>query len=493
MAKAIKTLITAVLSSVLVVTIFIHIASALDISITGVSYKTTSINTSIATIKAFAGGDCSIGGGGSGSGGAATLSVNISASTPSAEISTNDAGNGNHIQVVCGYDTWSLTEEINSGSTTNLVGITNSTIGFTPWTSGSTVSTFTNKTWGMKYTEVTPQAGNAVTATSYHAVPAYGSPLTIASGIATSGYKIQQTFGAKTDGSVRADTYRTTVLYTLTGINIPSPFSCAPNGYYNGSTWTQYNGVDHGHIGIMQNVTSANTADWNIGDYATVTDIRNDQDYVICKLADENIWMLNNLKLGSTTEDTLLTPADTNITSNWNLPQLVTSGFAGNDVPKAYGPIPGSTDNIADETFYGFLYNWCAATAGGTASGGSNTCTAYSVMPDDATGDICPANWRLPTGGPTGEFAWLYAKMDNPSATSPSTDTVYIYGLNWRFTGPWRGVGAGRHNGSSFYMQGGSSTWWSSSHYPGYSTSVYVFLDGYYHRGFGFSVRCLVK
>ncbi|MCL1876474.1 fibrobacter succinogenes major paralogous domain-containing protein, partial [Candidatus Saccharibacteria bacterium] len=142
----------------------------------------------------------------------------------------------------------------------------------------------------------------------------------------------------------------------------------------------------------------------------------------------------------------------------------------------------------------------CAATAGGTASGGSNTCTAYSVMPDDATGDICPANWRLPTGGATGEFAWLNAKMNNPSASSPSTNTGYGYYQNWK-EGPWHGVLAGMKFGASWRHQGEDGYYLSSSHNPSYVNHIFglhiarVFVDpdDSLGRDSGFAVRCILK
>ncbi|MCL1876735.1 fibrobacter succinogenes major paralogous domain-containing protein [Candidatus Saccharibacteria bacterium] len=284
---------------------------------------------------------------------------------------------------------------------------------------------------------------------------------------------------------------------------VPSPLSCAPNGYYNGSTWIPYNGIDHGHIGTMQSKTSSSFASWNIGDYATVSDIRNDQDYVICKLADGHVWMLNNLKLGSTTGTTLLTPANTNITSNWALPQLVVSGAAF-VTPYAYGPVPGATDNIADNTFYGYLYNWCAATAGGTASGGSNTCTEPGAHTEDATGDICPINWRLPTSEEeTSEFAWLNAKMDDPSASSPSISNYY---QNWQFSGPFRGVRSGVYdpNFGRWDLQGatGAGFWWSSSPYSsgdfpyrafGWSVGSSSASPSAAFRVYGFAIRCILK
>lgn len=90
--------------------------------------------------------------------------------------------------------------------------------------------------------------------------------------------------------------------------------------------------------------------------------------YDVAKLQDNNCWMLTNLKLGSTSGTITLTPADSNVASNFTLPQLnngsrtvIWSG-AGNDydTPYTYGPVDNDPGN------YGYLYNFSAATVGET-------------------------------------------------------------------------------------------------------------------------------
>ncbi len=72
----------------------------------------------------------------------------------------------------------------------------------------------------------------------------------------------------------------------------------------------------------------------------TLTDARgSNQTYQVAKLADNNCWMLNNLKLGSTSGTTLLTPQDSNIASDFTLPQLYSGSdpsHANLDTPEAY-------------------------------------------------------------------------------------------------------------------------------------------------------------
>jgi uncharacterized protein (TIGR02145 family) len=220
------------------------------------------------------------------------------------------------------------------------------------------------------------------------------------------------------------------------------------------------------------------------------------QTYTVGRLADGNCWMLDNLKLGLTTSKLTLTTADTNITSDWVLPAVSTSSSIYYDDAIVDGPVPGDTG--AGATNYGYLYNWCAATAGGTASGGSDTCTVSTVQPSDATGDICPTGWRLPTGNPTGEFAVLNGSMQAGSLAAASTTNYYS---NWQFTSIFRGVFSGSRWNSSWVSQGSYGYLWSSSTYPGYPDNVFDLTIGPSSiapssgdsRGTSLAVRCILQ
>ena len=199
--------------------------------------------------------------------------------------------------------------------------------------------------------------------------------------------------------------------------------------------------------------------------------------------------MLDNLKLGSTTATTTLTPSDSNVAANFTLPQVQAGGSMSYDTPTVSGPVPGDTGSGA--TNYGYLYNWPAATAGETRT---------SITTGNAANSICAKGWRLPTGGNTGEFAMLNAKMNNPAATSPSTSGGTGYYQNWHYTGQFKGVFAGAW-WEGFDGQGYGGVVWSSSADPGwsYSASYTVFdADGFYpgdygDRGGGYGVRCLLQ
>ena len=197
--------------------------------------------------------------------------------------------------------------------------------------------------------------------------------------------------------------------------------------------------------------------------------------------------MLDNLKLGSTTGATTLTPSDTNITSNFTLPQVQIGGSWSYDNPTVSGPVPGDTGSGAAN--YGYLYNWPAATAGETQA---------SVTSGNAANSICAKGWRLPIGGDTGEFAMLNAKMNNPAATSPSTSSGTGYYQNWQYTGPFKGVFAG-YWWEGFGGQGSYGNLWSAD--PDWSVDAFyaafaaggVYPGGSSGRDSGFGVRCLLN
>lgn len=225
----------------------------------------------------------------------------------------------------------------------------------------------------------------------------------------------------------------------------------------------------------------------------TVTDNRDGttRNYEIAKLADNNCWMLTNLKLGKTTGTTTLTPANTNIATNFTLPQLITTGATSYDNPQAIGPVPGDTSSGA--TNYGYLYNWPAATAGETR-------TTMPAGSGNAPYSICPKNWRLPVGGDynsgIGEFADLDKAFGGNGMNQESGPSI----AKWNYTGPLKGVLSGFWD-SGFYNQSSWGNLWSSSANPGGSGGAFgayfgpsdVFLGGNYYRDVGFAVRCLLN
>ena len=210
--------------------------------------------------------------------------------------------------------------------------------------------------------------------------------------------------------------------------------------------------------------------------------------YRIAKLADNKCWMLDNLKLGSTTGSITLTSADSNISSNFTLPQVQTGGSSSDDTPTVSGPVPGDTGTGA--TNYGYLYNWPAATAGETQA-------SMPAGSGNAAHSICARGWRLPTGGTGGDFAQLDQAFGGPGTGSGSGEANIA---QWQHSGPFRGVFAGGW-WEGFYGQGWNGILWSSSASSGWSGGAfyaafgadYVLPGGYDVRSSGFGVRCLLN
>ena len=225
----------------------------------------------------------------------------------------------------------------------------------------------------------------------------------------------------------------------------------------------------------------------------TVTDNRDDttRNYEIAKLADNKCWMLTNLKLGKTSGTTTLTPANTNIATNFTLPQLITTGASSFDSPQAIGPVTGDTGTGA--TNYGYLYNWPAATAGETR-------TTMPAGSGNAPYSICPKNWRLPVGGAynsgIGEFADLDRAFGGNGMEQYNGEPNIA---KWNYTGPLKGALSGYWSGGF----AGQSSWgnlWSSSANPGSSNyAFYAYFGpsgvgpGHFDRDYGFAVRCLLN
>ena len=159
--------------------------------------------------------------------------------------------------------------------------------------------------------------------------------------------------------------------------------------------------------------------------------------------------MTQNLRLSG---GRTLTSADSNVASSWSFPS---TELAGNSFSFT---APQST--ISSNTSYGGYYNFCAASAG----------TVCSRTAQDATYDICPKGWRLPT----------YNEQSGITSYGSAFSPVY----------------SGYYNGGSLYGTGSSGYWWSST---AYNSSNQYYLD--YDSGSlntslngkvnGLSVRCV--
>lgn len=178
--------------------------------------------------------------------------------------------------------------------------------------------------------------------------------------------------------------------------------------------------------------------------------------------------MIDNLDFALTSGMTL-SPDTTNVTTSRTL-GTVGSLTAGNSDDE---PRTARNSNI---TGAGLHYNYAAATAG-TITGSSNSI--------EATQDICPAGWRLPTGGQNQEqfilnnsYTWQQWNSNFPTAFAP--------------------VAAGYYNNGSLSSSGSYGVWWSSTassttvrYSLNYNTSNGLLSGSNYYRDSGRSVRCV--
>lgn len=215
------------------------------------------------------------------------------------------------------------------------------------------------------------------------------------------------------------------------------------------------------------------------------------RNYKVAKLADGNCWMLNDLKLGDTKTITL-TPSDSDVSSNFSLPAMKTSGTSSYTAARVYGPVPGDTGSGA--TNYGYLYNWTAATAGETTS----------TMPDgsgNAPHSICPKGWSLPTGAEYFEATEPndFRNLDIALGGSGDYQLTGTSITKW-YGEPFKGSRSGQWT-NKFSGQGTSNMLWSSTsdlYMPDYSSSVsssngHIYPGNYSlnPRAHGLAMRCV--
>ena len=242
-------------------------------------------------------------------------------------------------------------------------------------------------------------------------------------------------------------------------------------------------------------------------------DSRDNTTYNVAKLADGNVWMLDNLALDLTSSTVVntLSADNTNADSTTlgylkngggtTSDQYATAAVANWTSGRSYSaPLVNMDDKDTVVTKYGSgngkvggYYNYCAASAGGYCYGND---TSAGTSTGNATTSICPAGWRMPTGG--GD----YEATDNEY-----NNLATALGLTW--DADWEGylgtdyqtaLGtplSGYFDNGSAVDQGDYGYWWSStrsdsvSMYGLYADSDGVGPTSYGYRDLGYSMRCV--
>ncbi len=172
--------------------------------------------------------------------------------------------------------------------------------------------------------------------------------------------------------------------------------------------------------------------------------------------------------------------------NSYNLPYIKVSGdkdgggtWTRDTVPsRKYGDATGKV---------GVYYNYCAASAG-------SYCYASGAGTGNATEDVCPAGWSLPTGGASGDFQYLCSAYKGSACENPDSSTGALSMRNALST-PL----SGHFNRGLAYYQGDGAYFWSSTYGSGtymynlHVTSGTVNPQNTNYRYYGFSVRCVLK
>ena len=256
----------------------------------------------------------------------------------------------------------------------------------------------------------------------------------------------------------------------------------------------QYSGTNNGlslyavwvpSAGTIQNWTGCSTM--TTGQVTALTDSRDNNTYAVAKLKDGKCWMIENMRLGGSSPTTL-TPADSIVATNTTLPATTSTwGTTSSDYTRmqlnadnTISPVTNmTTPTNANVYSYGNYYSWAAAIASTTAVNSGNAST-----------NICPTGWRLPTAyTSTSDFNTL-----NTAVNSGSTRTsagLRAYPANLLYSGYYYGSSA-NYKGS--YGRHWSSTSFSSNltHHLGFENSNVSPGGGATSKNNGYSVRCLV-
>jgi uncharacterized protein (TIGR02145 family) len=346
---------------------------------------------------------------------------------------------------------------------------------------GYTLDTFTTNRWGYKLptTNYLPFATNIVLDSNDAPVNARTSTVT---------------FAAKADFTKPSGTYKLAINFTAVANYVPpTPVDyCVKNGVADAN--------------CMQKMVASNcTTTAKI-----VMDSRDGERYKVQRLADGKCWLLDNLRLDPTEPQVQVNlSVNTTNASDQTLDYFLNGGGTTSDkYPTAplnneawtsssqnYYSIPMTISTYKDQTTasygsgsgkIGVYYNFCAASAGSYCYGDGT-----SASTGDAGEDICPAGWRMPTGGADtvttdgkGEYQALYTAYS-------SNATNFRNALSTPLSG---GFGDG-----SAFGQGSGGVFWSSTRSSGYRMYLLnvspskVDPQHYSIRNYGNSVRCLLR
>lgn len=294
---------------------------------------------------------------------------------------------------------WADNKDLFGRSTGNTVA------GLTGSDGDRTLEQLTPGTWGLKW-GISPTAGDNGK-TSYSAIPTSSSKATASrnligqAGNATEYLTLD--FGIAVDSTQVPDSYSGKIIVSVLGNPLTTIYDVGTMQEISDETDACANTPTPEPTATVA-ATSIETLAENIDGNGkvlaipetTMFDSRDGKEYLIRKLADGKCWMAQNLALAG---GTTITPADSNVSSNYTLPSSSTNGFyQSNGVTlNMYNGThkDAQYDNATDNT--GGYYAWAVANTSTITSGTSEY-------------DICPKNWHLPTSESedAGDFPGLW-------------------------------------------------------------------------------------
>lgn len=380
-------------------------------------------------------------------------------------------------------DTFTVTFSAGTGGSVNRTSQASVPYGTAVTTSTNTVSingttTTATASTGYSFSSWTNNCGATVTAAC-----------TITANFTKNNYTI--TFTSGTGGSVNRTTqsvpYGTAI--TVSGNSVTTngvTTTATASSGYNFKSWTNGCGstmpasnctitATWNEVEPMQTYTASQCQANASSQAITLEDSRDGKLYRI-RYINGICTMVDNLNFNMTSGMTL-SPDATNVKSTKTIATVgtLTSGNSYDEPRILVSSI------ISFGTTY---YNYCAATAGEICVGSSTA---------EATEDVCPAGWRLPTGNNGGEqfilnnSTWQSNNANYPNEFNPVTVGYYLDGSLYNYTR--------------------RTYWWSSTalsaapnsainrytlyYYDHDSSSLYS--GDSHHRYQGLSVRCVLK
>lgn len=206
-----------------------------------------------------------------------------------------------------------------------------------------------------------------------------------------------------------------------------------------------------------------------------LTDSRDNNTYAVAKLADNQCWTIENMRLNSDVSAADISSGSASIGENFTTIPVSSSDWDMSSASLTKAQFNNS--NLTDgKSSYGGFYSWPTVIASSEKiiSGGMNPSTS-----------ICPKGWRLPKGGEVRSYIVndYYNLMKTVTGEEPNMNQTPGYGYysgmsfsadirrypnNYVLSGQWNGNSTNSLNEAAFY--------WTSTTYDG-NSAYYFYLD----------------